>query len=128
MISKSVAASRDLLADVAVNAVSAVAEKERGGQDGVDDDNIQVVKKQGGSMDDTQMISGIIVDKEAVHPAMPKARSKLPFFDVFVTVRSCWPKHKVADIDRTKIVIDAIRMHFFIVCSSFVLNFIYFTQ
>jgi len=72
MISKSVAASRDLLANVAVNAVTAVAEKNSEGKWVVDDDNIQVVKKQGGSMDDTTMISGIIVDKEAVHPAMPK--------------------------------------------------------
>ncbi len=72
MISKSVAASRDLLADVAVKAVKAVAEKKEGGSWAVDDDNIQVVKKQGGSMDDTQMIAGIIVDKEAVHPGMPK--------------------------------------------------------
>ncbi len=71
MISKSVSASRDLLAQVAVNAVSSVAEKKEGKWT-VDEDNIQVVKKQGGSMDDTQMISGIIVDKEAVHPAMPK--------------------------------------------------------
>ncbi|OGS44247.1 MAG: thermosome subunit, partial [Euryarchaeota archaeon RBG_13_57_23] len=72
MISKSVSASRDLLADVAVKAVSAVAEKNGEGKWEVDDDNIQIVKKQGGSMDDTQMIAGIIVDKEAVHPAMPK--------------------------------------------------------
>ena len=72
MISKSVSASRDLLADVAGKAVSAVAEKNGEGKWEVDDDNIQIVKKQGGSMDDTQMIAGIIVDKEAVHPAMPK--------------------------------------------------------
>jgi len=72
MISKSVSASRDRLADVAVKAVTAVAEKKEDGTWYVDDDNIQIVKKQGGSMDDTEMISGIIVDKEAVHPAMPK--------------------------------------------------------
>ena len=72
MISKSVSASRELLAKVAVDAVSAVAEKKADGSWIVDDDNIQIVKKQGGSMDDTRMISGIIVDKEAVHPAMPK--------------------------------------------------------
>jgi thermosome len=72
MISKSVSASRDRLADVAVKAVTAVAERKENGTWYVDDDNIQIVKKQGGSMDDTEMISGIIVDKEAVHPAMPK--------------------------------------------------------
>mgnify|MGYP001765310961 CR=1 FL=1 len=76
MISKSVAASRDLLADVAVKAITAVAEKGDDGKWTVDDDNIQVVKKQGGSMDDTKMIAGIIVDKEAVHPGMPKKLEK----------------------------------------------------
>jgi len=89
MISKSVSASRDLLADVAVKAVSAVAEKRDDGTWHVDDDNIQVVKKQGGSMDDTQMIAGIIVDKEAVHPAMPKhvEKAKIALVDAALEVK-----------------------------------------
>jgi chaperonin GroEL (HSP60 family) len=37
----------------------------------VDFDNIQIVKKQGGDIEDTQLIYGIIVDKEKVHPGMP---------------------------------------------------------
>lgn len=88
MISKSVSASRDLLADVAVRAVTAVAEK-RDGKYYVDDDNIQIVKKQGGSMDDTKMISGIIVDKEAVHPAMPKKveKAKIALVDAALEVK-----------------------------------------
>jgi thermosome len=89
MISKSVSASRNLLADVAVKAVSAVAEKREDGTWYVDDDNIQVVKKQGGSMDDTRMISGIIVDKEAVHPAMPKHvdKAKIALVDAALEVK-----------------------------------------
>ena len=89
MISKSVSTSRDLLADVAVKAVSAVAEKRADGTWYVDDDNIQVVKKQGGSMDDTRMISGIIVDKEAVHPAMPKHvdKPKIALVDAALEVK-----------------------------------------
>jgi thermosome len=89
MISKSVSASRNLLADVAVRAVSAVAEKKDDGTWTVDDDNIQVVKKQGGSMDDTQMIAGIIVDKEAVHPAMPKhvEKAKIALVDAALEVK-----------------------------------------
>jgi len=88
MISKSVSASRDLLADVAVRAVTAVAEK-RDGKYYVDDDNIQIVKKQGGSMDDTKMIAGIIVDKEAVHPAMPKKveKAKIALVDAALEVK-----------------------------------------
>jgi thermosome len=89
MISKSVSSSRDLLADVAVKAVSAVAEKREDGTWYVDDDNIQVVKKQGGSMDDTKMIAGIIVDKEAVHPAMPKhiEKAKIALVDAALEVK-----------------------------------------
>lgn len=89
MISKSVSASRNLLSEVAVKAVSAVAEKKDDGTWYVDDDNIQVVKKQGGSTDDTQMIAGIIVDKEAVHPAMPKRveKARIALIDAALEVK-----------------------------------------
>jgi chaperonin GroEL (HSP60 family) len=66
-----VSGAREHMADLSVEAVTTVAEKVDGKMV-VDQDNIQVVKKQGGSMDDTEMIKGIIVDKEPVHPAMPK--------------------------------------------------------
>jgi len=72
MISKSVSASREILADISVKAVLAVAEK-ADGKYTVDQENIQVVKKVGGSMGDSQMITGIIVDKEVVHTGMPKS-------------------------------------------------------
>jgi thermosome len=75
MMSKAIVGSREHMADVAVGAVMKVAEKTNG-KWFVDTDNIQVVKKQGASMDDTQLIEGIIVDKEPVHPAMPKKISK----------------------------------------------------
>ncbi len=71
MISKQVHVSRDLLADIAVKAVRAVAEPVAGGWS-VDDDDIQMVKKQGGSLSETQLFYGIIVDKERVHPGMPE--------------------------------------------------------
>src|SRR3989440_209062 len=64
-------AHKELLADIAVKAVSTVAEKRADDSYFVDDDNIQVVKKQGGSIADTAMVDGIIVDKERVHPGMP---------------------------------------------------------
>ena len=37
-----------------------------------DIDNIQLVKKEGKSLLDTELVKGIIVDKEVVHPGMPK--------------------------------------------------------
>ncbi|EQD52597.1 chaperonin beta subunit, partial [mine drainage metagenome] len=71
MASKSVSYNRDQLADIAVKAVTAVAEKKADGGETVDLDNIQMIKKQGGSMTDTQLIEGVIVDKEKVHSGMP---------------------------------------------------------
>ncbi len=71
MNGKAAAGSSELLADIAVRAVTAVAE-ETDGHYSVDLDNIQVEKKQGGSVDDTEVIEGLILDKEPVHPAMPK--------------------------------------------------------
>ncbi|MFP4171047.1 MAG: thermosome subunit beta [Methanomassiliicoccales archaeon] len=71
MISKSVSGSRDHMADVAVEAVATVAE-EVDGKYSVDLDDIKMVKKQGGTMEDTEVIRGIIVDKGPVHSSMPK--------------------------------------------------------
>ncbi len=109
MISKSVASSRELLAKVAVDAVTAVAEKKEDGTWTVDDDNIQIVKKQGGSMDDTTMISGIIVDKEAVHPAMPKKveKAKIALVDSALEV-------KKTEIDAKIEITDPSQLHAFL--------------
>jgi thermosome len=60
----------EMLSDISVKAVKAVAEK-RGTRFVVDVDNIQVVKKQGGSINDTELIEGVILDKEPVHAGMP---------------------------------------------------------
>ncbi len=70
MGSKSVSFNRDMLGEIAVKAVTAVAEKKGEGHY-VDLDNIQLIKKQGGAMADTQLIEGVIVDKEKVHSGMP---------------------------------------------------------
>ncbi len=64
--SKLISTSGDLMAKVIVDSILAVAE---GNQ--VDLDDIKVEKKTGGSLDDTELIEGIVLDKEFVHPAMP---------------------------------------------------------
>jgi len=71
--SKAVAGAREYLADIVVKAVTQVAEL-RGDKWYVDLDNIQIVKKHGGSINDTQLVYGIVVDKEVVHPGMPKRK------------------------------------------------------
>ncbi len=65
------AESAEELADLVVDSISMVGE-ERNGKMLVDIENIKVEKKQGGSMSDSKLIKGIVVDKEVVHSAMPK--------------------------------------------------------
>ena len=70
MGSKGVLGSRDLLAQIAVQAVQRVAEK-RGDRVVADVDQIKVEKRHGGAIADSQMVEGIILDKERGHPRMP---------------------------------------------------------
>jgi len=68
---KAVEEERDYLAKLAVNAVKLVGEKV-GEKYQVDIDNIKLEKKEGGSVRDTQLIKGVVIDKERVHPGMPR--------------------------------------------------------
>ena len=71
MGSKAVGNARSHLSDITIDAVKLIAEK-RGDKMIADIDNIQRVKKVGKSLLDTQLIKGIIIDKELVHSGMPK--------------------------------------------------------
>jgi chaperonin GroEL (HSP60 family) len=71
MSSKGASGQKEILADVVVDAVTSVAET-IGTKTTVDMDDIQIQKKQGGSIADTNIIKGIILDKERVHDGMPK--------------------------------------------------------
>jgi len=71
MRGKIIGTSRDHFSDIAVDAVKQVTE-ERNGKITADKDDIQIVKKVGKSLFETELIQGIIVDKEVVHPDMPK--------------------------------------------------------
>jgi thermosome len=71
MGSKAVGDARSHLSDITIEAVKMIAEK-RGDQIVADIDNIQRVKKEGKSLYDTQLIKGIIIDKEIVNAGMPK--------------------------------------------------------
>ncbi len=69
--SKSLGFATDHIADLAINAVLKVVE-ERDGKLYADKDNIQIIKKVGKSLLESELVNGIIIDKEVVHPAMPK--------------------------------------------------------
>ncbi len=70
MGSKGVFGSREELARIVVKAVQKIAEK-RGDKLVCDVDQIKVEKRHGGAISDTELIEGIILDKERGHPRMP---------------------------------------------------------
>jgi len=74
MSSKAVGAAKDHLAEISIDAVKQIAEQ-RGDKTIADIDNIQLIKKTGKSLLETQLIRGIIIDKEVVNPGMPKSKA-----------------------------------------------------
>ncbi len=71
LTSKAVHDAREYFAEIAVKAVKQIAEK-RGDKYYIDLDNIQIIKKYGGSLLDSLLVYGIVLDKEVVHPGMPR--------------------------------------------------------
>jgi thermosome len=71
MRNKVIGLAGDHFADIAIDAVKQVTEA-KDGEMTADKDDIQVMKKTGKSLLDTELIQGIILDKEVVHSDMPK--------------------------------------------------------
>jgi len=72
MSSKLVSESKELLAQICMNAIEAIAEQDEDGIWVADIEKVQIQKKEGEGIDDTNLIKGIILDKEVVSPGMPK--------------------------------------------------------
>jgi thermosome len=75
MQSKVVSEFRKFLADLAVDAIKRITDTVDG-TNRADLDNVKVEKKEGGTIRDTMFIEGIVLDKELVHPGMPKSVQK----------------------------------------------------
>ena len=75
MQTKLVSKESDELSQVVVNAALQVSEPKESGYS-VDIDDVKVEKKAGGSLRDTKLIKGIVLDKEVVHGGMPKRVEK----------------------------------------------------
>ncbi len=81
MTGKGTESGRDIFAPMCVKAVTAVLE------DGVADvDNVKVEKIVGGTIGDSELIEGIVIDKERVHPSMPKRveNAKILLYDAAI--------------------------------------------
>jgi thermosome len=80
--------SKELLADIVVDATSRVAE-EINGKTYVDMSNIQIQNQKGGSIEDSVIIKGVILDKERVYEGMPKQvkNAKIALLNVALEVK-----------------------------------------
>jgi thermosome len=87
MASKAVGGAKEHFAEIAIDAIKQIAEK-RGDKMIVDIDNIQLVKKTGKSLLESQLIRGIIIDKEVIHPGMPKKKenAKIALLDLALEI------------------------------------------
>ncbi|MCJ8305824.1 MAG: thermosome subunit [Nitrosopumilus sp.] len=70
MQSKLISEDSGILSKIVVDAILNIAIK-KGDEYSVDLENLKVEKKSGGSIQDTQIIKGIVLDKEIVHSGMP---------------------------------------------------------
>ncbi len=104
MTGKSSEANADFLADLTVKSVKLVA-KGRGTKSEVDRDDIKIQKKQGGSIADTELVSGIILDKEPVHSGMPRevSKAKVALIDAPLEIKKTEIESKIQINDPSQI-------------------------
>lgn len=72
MASKMVTANSEIISTMVIDAALRVADELEQNKFKIDIDNIKVEKKAGASLHESQLIQGIVIDKEIVHPGMPK--------------------------------------------------------
>lgn len=99
MTGKSAEAAKEL-ADLVVKAVIQVAET-KGNITTIDKDNIKIEKKIGASLGDSEIVQGIIVDKEIVHDRMPKKviDAKIALLDAALEIKGPETEAKIQITD-----------------------------
>ncbi len=104
MTGKNIGNSSAYFADLAVKSVTAITEKVNG-KTVADIDNIKVEKKTGGGIAETAMIDGIVLDKEKVHPRMPRIvnNAKIALINEGLEIKKTEISAKIQIEDPTKI-------------------------
>ena len=85
MTGKGTENAKEYLAQLTVNAIKAVAEDAK-----IDTDNIKLQKQSGNAIEDSQLIEGIVLDKERVHSGMPKSikNANIALIDSAIEIKS----------------------------------------
>ncbi|MDI6702218.1 thermosome subunit alpha [Methanothermobacter wolfeii] len=104
MTGKGTEKAREPLAELIVDAVKQVEE------DGeVEKDHIKIEKKEGAAVDDSTLVQGVIIDKERVHPGMPKKVENAK-----ITLLNCPIEVKETEVDAEIRITDPSQMQAFI--------------
>ncbi len=104
MTGKGVENSKEKLAEIIVKAVMQIMETENG-EILIDQDNIKVEKKVGGSVEDTELVEGIVLDKERVHAGMPRVikGAKIALIDSPLEIKNTETEAKIQITDPSQI-------------------------
>ena len=103
MTGKGAESSKEHLAKVVVNAVKSITEKDNNSR--IDSDNIKLEKNIGGSVEDTELIEGIVLDKERVNHGMPRkiVNAKIALLDSPVEIKNTEIDAKIQITDPSQI-------------------------
>jgi len=103
MTGKGAESSKDLLAELVVKAVKRIGTKTKEGMI-VDRSDVKIEKKIGGSVEDSSLIDGIVLDKERIHSSMPKKveNAKVALIDSAIEVKNTEIEAKISISDPEK--------------------------
>jgi len=89
MTGKGAETSKDILSDIVVKAVTQVME-EKDGKYIVDLNNVKLEKRKGGGIEDSELIKGIVLDKEKVHSDMPSVvkNARIALLDTALEIKA----------------------------------------
>jgi thermosome len=96
MTGKGAETAKEYLSQIVVKALKYIADAE-GKEIKVDRENVKIEKKVGGSVEDTELVEGIILDKERCHSGMPKevSAAKIALIDCALEVKSTETEAKI---------------------------------
>jgi len=100
MTGKGAETAKEKLAEICVKAIKQVMDKEND-KIIIDAENIKLEKKVGAGIEDTELVQGIILDKERVHSGMPKLvkNAKILLIDSAVEIKSTETDAKIQITD-----------------------------
>jgi len=89
MTGKGAESSKEKLSEIAVDAVKSISENENGNLV-IDRENIKIEKKVGASVEESELVKGIVLDKERVHAGMPRfvKNAKIALVDSAIEIKN----------------------------------------